>query len=176
MTWLEHLGRESPDYTLVKAAVERSLAENSIYSPPVPAVEIAKNNGIRVYFAEFPSTQSEVSGFFDFKNNSIYVNRDEPAGRQTFTVAHELGHALLHGKLFRVHPEDYKVLLRAPIRAASDPLEKEANAFAAELLVPEKMLQHYSKIGSIPELARLFNVSEEVIRFRMTYESEYATI
>ena len=169
MTWLDHLGRDAPSYSIVMAAVRKCLDENFISSPPISPVEIAANNGIKVFFAEFPKQELEVSGFFDFKTNYIYVNKDEPPRRQTFTIAHELGHAILHGKLFRSYPEDYKVLLRTPIGASDDPLEKEANAFAAQLLVPKDMLARYGKIASVSELARLFNVSEDVIRFRLAY-------
>jgi Zn-dependent peptidase ImmA (M78 family) len=176
MTWVDHLGRDAPAYNIVMAAVKTCLDENFITSPPVSPIEIASNNGIKVFFAEFPKQEIDVSGFFDFKTNCIYVNKEEPPRRQTFTIAHELGHAILHGNLFRTHPEDYKVLLRTPIGASDDPLEKEANAFAAQLLVPKNMLARYGTIANTSELARLFNVSEDVIRFRLAYESKYAKV
>jgi Zn-dependent peptidase ImmA (M78 family) len=104
----------------------------------------------------------------------IYVSEKEHPRRQTFTIAHELGHALLHGKLFESHPEDYQVLLRTPIGATKDPLEQEANAFAGHLLVPASLLAKYQRIADNSELARLFNVSEDVIRYRKAFESRFA--
>lgn len=170
----EHLDRCAPDYALVMAKARKVLRENYISEPPVAPIEIAQNYGIKVLFADFSEGDvADVSGFYDLNGSAIYVNRAEPARRQTFTIAHELGHALLHRDIFVRHPEEYKVLLRAPIGSERDPLEQEANAFAAHLLVPGDFLERYSKIASNSELARLFNVSEDVIRFRKVYESKY---
>jgi len=134
--------------------------------PPVLPREIAQNYGIEVVFAAFPTHISEVMGFYDFDGRKIFVNADDHVNRQTFTIAHELGHALLHID-FR---EQYQVLLRRPMGAEADPLEKEANHFAAKLLVPKRFLDQYYKIASVSELARLFVVSEEVIRYRLKNE------
>ena len=47
-------------------------------------------------------------------------------------------------------------------------MEKEANTFAAELLVPFKELLEYKKKGvSNKELAKMFFVSERVIEHRL---------
>ncbi|WP_315797902.1 ImmA/IrrE family metallo-endopeptidase [Bradyrhizobium sp. SZCCHNRI3043] len=164
----------APDYRLVMAKAREVLRANFISEPPVSPIEIAQSYGLKVLFADFSGGDiSDVSGFLDLGGSTIFVNKDEPARRQTFTIAHELGHALLHRDLFLKHPEEYKVLLRAPIGLERDPLEQEANAFAAHLLVPAAFLEKYSKIASNAELARLFNVSEDVIRFRKAYESKY---
>lgn len=175
MRWHEHLGRGAPNYGLVMASVNKCLSENYITEPPVSPVEISRNNGTRVLFADFPENENVISGFLDFSNNIIYVNKTEPARRQTFTIAHELGHALLHRELFTNFPDDYIVLFRGPLGSSKDPLEQEANAFAANLLVPKTMLSKYIRIGNTAELSRLFNVSEDVIRYRMTFENKYAS-
>jgi len=132
--------------------------------------EIAANYGITVLFADFGQEHKEVSGFYDGKSRAIYVNVDDNPRRQTFTIAHELCHFLLHGNLFRDHPEDYRVLLRYLIGAAKEPLEQEANCFAANLLVPRSFLDKYYRIASVQELARLFIVFGDVIRFRLQHE------
>jgi len=169
-----HLGRPVPDYDLVENTVRDVLRVNFISEPPVSPIEISQNYAIKVLFANFSEEFSAISGLLDIKNindMSIYVNRAEPPRRQTFTIAHELGHALLHAKLFSSHPEEYKVLLRTPLGSSNDPLEQEANAFAAHLLVPGPFLEKYSRIATDIELARLFNVSDDVIRFRKANES-----
>ena len=81
---------------------------------------------------------------------------------------------MLHARLFANHPDEYKVLMRAPLGGVKDPLEQEANAFAANLLVPRQFLDRYYRIASSAELARLFIVSEEVIRYRLKLEYDIA--
>ncbi len=49
----------------------------------------------------------------------IFLNKDSPADRMRFSLAHELGHAIMH-------------------RVPTDNIEDEANAFAGELLLPER--------------------------------------
>jgi Zn-dependent peptidase ImmA (M78 family) len=174
MGYHEHLGRKAPDYDLVSEWVAKVLVDNSIYEPPVQPLELARNYKTRVLFADFGDEHRDVAGFLDYKKSDIYVNTHDAPRRQTFTIAHELGHVLLHGSLFEAHPEEYRVLLRSPIAGQKDPLEQEANAFAANLLVPRFMLDKYYQTASKFELARLFNVSEDVIRFRLAFEYKLA--
>lgn len=47
-------------------------------------------------------------------------------------------------------------------------LEREANIFAAELLMPEELVRaQWSRAASAAELASLFSVSEEAIGWRL---------
>ena len=138
-------------------------------SPPVDPVKIARDLGIRVYFADFKGEDDKISGLFYAEKNEIYVNKNEFPQRQTFTIAHELGHKFLHEEWLK--SSSYQVLMRDPTPAAlKDPKEKEADAFAAHLLVPRFMLDKYYKLASIEELAKLFAVSIPVIRARMSHE------
>jgi Zn-dependent peptidase ImmA (M78 family)/transcriptional regulator with XRE-family HTH domain len=65
----------------------------------------------------------------------IFLNRTAPADRMRFSLAHELCHIISH-------------------RIPTDMMEDEANAFAAELLVPEKELRR-DLIGGRVNLERL---------------------
>src|SRR5690606_37539465 len=109
-----------------------------------------------------------VSGFYDCEDNAIYVNADEWPLRQTFTVAHEFGHSVLHKEWAR--SSDYRVLMRDADYSGSDPHEKEANAFAAHLLVPRFMLDRYWQDMSLEGLSKLFAVSVPMIKFRLAFE------
>lgn len=159
-----------PDYQRVLKIVARVLRENSIIDPPISPREIADANGIEVVEVVFENSAKDVAGFFDFEEEAIYVNAEEPYNRKTFTIAHELGHHFLHREHFASHQNEYSVLMRRPFKAANDPLEKEANAFAANLLVPRKMLDQYWREASIDELAEIFAVSKDVIRARLQLE------
>lgn len=89
--------------------------------------------------------------------------------RQTFTVAHELGHKVLHEEWAK--SSDYKVLLRDQLLTGDDDFyEKEANAFAANLLVPRKMLDQFWRTATVEQLSQLFAVSVPVIKNRLAFE------
>ncbi len=160
-----------PHYRIVMKKVEEIIRQNYITTPPVNARKLASEYGLSVFFAEFPDEMINVCGFIDFNNSKMYVNADDSINRQNFTIAHELGHWLLHKKQIEKNIHSYKVLMRQPIGGETDPLEKEANAFAANLLVPTEMLKTLKKQGlSNRELADVFAVSEQVIGFRLSNE------
>lgn len=157
-----------PDYARVKREVKRLLAEFSITEPPVDPVRIAMHLGVTVYFVMFEPTRQNISGFFDCDERAIFVNKDEFPLRQTFTIAHELGHKVLHEDWAR--SSEYKVLLRDQDGRTDDPHEKEANAFAAHLLVPRTMLDKYWGRLSVEQLSTIFAVSVPMIRNRLAFE------
>lgn len=140
------------------------LCQFGFDSPPINPQEIAEELGVDVFFVAMPEGCENVSGFFDPEGNSIYVNKNERPKRQTFTIAHELGHKILHEDWAKSN--DYKVLLRNTSIVEKDAYEQEANAFAANLLVPKKMLERYKDFASIDELSDLFAVSRQMIGFR----------
>lgn len=135
-------------------------------SPPIPVLEIAENNGVNVVFADFGSNSEKVAGLCDFENARIYVNQDESAERQAFTMAHELGHWLLHREIYLSDPGRYPVLPRFSLPNQSDPLEKEANKFAATLLVPLRLLRPV-KSSTASSLASVFGVSRTMMEYRL---------
>lgn len=66
--------------------------------------------------------------------------------------------------------DDYKVLWRDQQGDVEDFREKEANAFAANLLVPRDLLTRYYTRLSPEELSKLFAVSVPVIKNRLAFE------
>jgi Zn-dependent peptidase ImmA (M78 family) len=161
----------SPNYALAKSKAACVLVENAIIFPPISPIELAENYRIEIEFVVFKN--KSISGFLDFATNKIYVNGEEPYNRNMFTIAHELGHHFLHRTYFEKDSEKYNVLLRAPLGSTKDPIEQEANAFAANLLVPKYLLDMYYEIATVEELADLFVVSQEVIRNRLKFEYGY---
>ena len=150
-----------------KLAEQRADDLSAPYSsPPIPALEIAENNGVNVVFIVFGPNAEAVSGLCDFEKARIYVNRDDNPGRQTFTIAHELGHWLLHRDIFLEEPDRYPVLPRFSQPDRDDPLEKEANKFAAALLVPERLLRPV-KNAPVTILADVFGVSRTMMEHRL---------
>jgi Zn-dependent peptidase ImmA (M78 family) len=156
------------DFAKSEARAREVLESMGIDRPPVDPVMIARDMGVHVVFAEFTGRSRAISGFYDAEEDRIYVNREEHPKRQTFTVAHELGHRLLHREW--AASNDYKLLLRDTAEPP-DCYEQEANAFAAHLLVPRDMLAQYHLAAGVPELADLFLVSAQVIKNRLDSES-----
>ncbi len=109
-----------------------------------------------------------VSGYIDFKDKKIYVNKDNSFQRKRFTIAHELGHLFLHLQKFVKNSELYSVFKRDMNDYSLE--EKEANFFAANLLVPKELLNNYLLLtNDNDDLSKIFGVSNEVIRRRRDY-------
>jgi Zn-dependent peptidase ImmA (M78 family) len=159
---------EKPDYARVKREVRRLHEEFNITNPPVDPVRIARGVGVSVYFAVFEATKQNISGFFDCDERAIFVNKDEYPLRKTFTIAHELGHKILHEEWAKSN--EYRVLLRDSDIQSDDFHEKEANAFAAHLLVPRFLLDRYWQWLSPEQLSTLFAVSVPMIKNRLSFE------
>jgi len=96
----------------------------------------------------------------------LYVNPKDSTERQAFTMAHELGHWLLHRNVFLENPDLYPVLPRFHQPDKTDPLEKEANKFAACLLVPRNLVMPI-KDAPVSVLAEIFGVSRTMMEFRL---------
>ena len=66
----------------------------------------------------------------------VFLNAKMPGDRMRFTLAHELGHIVMHG----IHTPD---------------MENEANKFASEFLMPAKEIKPQLRPVSLPKLASL---------------------
>ena len=155
----------SPDLVRAKREADKLTVHYS--APPIPVVEIAEGNGVNVVFATFGARSDEIAGYCDFTKKKLFVNTRDPAHRQSFTIAHELGHWIMHRDIFLNNPAKYPVLARFS-RPSSNPLEKEANTFAAHLLVPERLLKPVSSpLVSPTELANIFFVSRTMMEIRL---------
>lgn len=134
----------------------------SIEVPPVPVVGMAKGLGIEVYNRENAGWDGALSIDQEEFTARIFVEANHSNTRQRFTIAHELGHLLLHPDTYihrdtkrQIHSSSYK--------------EREANQFAAELLMPRWMVTFaFDHLAQSPEaLAGLFDVSPEAMSIRM---------
>jgi Zn-dependent peptidase ImmA (M78 family) len=115
------------------------------------------------------SDELGVSGLLLPVEREIWVNAREAAespGRRRFTIAHELGHwicQVLEGSTAPVfcRPSDLAA-------TADRALEREANVFAAELLMPEEAVRDaFTRDRSIDGLAAVFGVSQEAMHWRL---------
>jgi Zn-dependent peptidase ImmA (M78 family)/transcriptional regulator with XRE-family HTH domain len=110
--------------------------------PPGPIenlTEVAERAGIMVIWCEFGAAIDGVTMMAPGIPPCVFLNRSTPADRKRASLAHELGHVIMH-------------------RVPTDNIEDEAYTFGAELLVPERELRR-DLIGvgrlTLERLARL---------------------
>lgn len=155
-------GFESADDVRRKA--EEVRAHLRIGLGPVADVDkVCEQLGITVYRAALGDDLSEtISGAF-YKHRdvgfSILVNLDMTPGRRRFTLAHELGHALMHS-------DGEPLVVSGP---KHDARERFADTFAGEFLMPSEGIRRaIEELGAGPRiddpadvihLQRYFNVS-----------------
>jgi Zn-dependent peptidase ImmA (M78 family) len=160
-------------------AAQDLLTAAGIDATPVDVFALAKLAGADVVQHKFDE-DGNISGMLyrDEARTVIGVNAAHSPTRRRFTVAHELGH-------LRLHP-GRPLILDAPARVnfrdrtaslATDREEIEANAFAAALLMPERLVLEW--VGRLlttrehtPEklvrlLADEFQVSEAAMGYRL---------
>lgn len=99
---------------------------------------------------------------------TIYISRHTSAKRDRFTIAHELGHLLLHfGAIQKEHPDATMRATRHVDESNEDQqrAEWEANWFAAAFLMPsEKFIAAYEENPNLA--ANLFGVSQSAAEIR----------
>ena len=108
-------------------AAKRFREYHNLGSGPIENIaSIVEGSGILIFLCDFGEETNEmvdgVSMNVPHLPPTIFLNKDRTADRMRFSLAHELFHVLAH-------------------RVPSDTMEKEANRFAAELLMPAEEIQ-----------------------------------
>lgn len=137
----------------VEARASKLLGSLNVDQIPVPVEKVAKSLGARVRVSPL---DDEFSGFVFVKNGIpiIGVNSLHHRSRQRFTIAHEVGHLLLHRDYItsEVHVDKRytePVLKRdTSSSTGNERLEVEANQFAAALLMPGGILSEMVEYNS----------------------------
>jgi Zn-dependent peptidase ImmA (M78 family)/transcriptional regulator with XRE-family HTH domain len=133
---------------------------------PVNINGIARAVGVGLFYSPLPDALSAFLLRADDRA-VIGVNANQHPVRQRFSAAHEIGHHVLghaDGSIF-----DYAF----PTTAEGEPPgyepqdEREANQFAAELLMPKENLAQDAPSLSLARLARRYEVSQEAMSFRL---------
>jgi len=166
-----------------KAAAAVLERFNMGVTAPIAVDKIAKGLGAVVRYSPL---DDELSGMIYVKDGQpiIGVNALHHVNRQRFTIAHECGHLELHRTLLsnQVHVDkefSVPVLLNRNQASSlgSEPIEIQANRFAAALLVPLGLLQkiidgHLTSVdiddeGPLDQLSRRFRVSKSMMEYRL---------
>ncbi len=143
----------------IRRKAENLVKKYKFNSPPVDVEVIAEGEGVDVVFVKFKENSEKIHGFYDHQESRIYVNSEDSLPEKMYTIAHELGHHVLHQE----YSASAQYVARAFKTSHSDE-EKEADAFASRLLVPSFILEEYSTILKPDEFAHFFIVPDYVIK------------
>ena len=128
---------------------------------PVPVEAIAEDLlGLHVEETEL----GEVSGLLYPSEMRILLNASDSPARRRFTLAHELGHWVCQCVGRDAEPV-YCRVTDVTLDPTTKAREREANIFAAELLMPEPAVR--SALASGGRLAPRFGVSAEAMAWRL---------
>lgn len=94
------------------------------------------------------------------RRKCIFLDQNLEEQEEKMVLAHELGHAILHRKQNCYFLRERTLLLPG--------IEREANIFAAELLIPEETILEYPDY-STEQLARLLGYREQFIKLKLQH-------
>lgn len=143
---------------VAKQLAQKIIKDAKISSAPVSLQKVIEylQNSMNLTVMRADLTD-KVSGLLvtctgiDKESMVIGFNPDKPWCHRRFTIAHEIGHIMMnHTCSGNTGDKSHN--------------ETEANNFAAELLMPTKILKEdFKKKPNIPELSKLYRVSEEAM-------------
>lgn len=164
----------------IQNIVKELLLRADINRPPINVKKIAQMLKAEIHEERFEEDDAISGVLIQDKNKVIIgINSGHSKTRQRFTIAHEIGHLLLHS---HSGPHVDKILpslvrLRDDISSlAIDEDEIESNTFAAELLMPDFMLRKdFRELTSeemfdeadIDKLAEQYKVSIQAMTYRL---------
>ena len=144
--------------------IARLLLQESGQSPPVDVADLLRAKAI-VEHDWLPGTWDAIMIRVPKAKPRGIMRRDASPNRERFTMAHEIGHYVLHRDLIR---ED--VVDDAMYRSAlSDEYERQADRFAGQVLLPAQTVREtYKRTKALSILAQLFDVSDAALRIRLS--------
>lgn len=163
----------------VRSEALRLLEKFGVSRSPVPVEKIARGLGLPV-FREPLGTVSALLVLPGSGAPRIVVNKAHTLARQRFSIAHEIGHSVLRHQFEpgeHVHVDHGTMIMARGPRASTgrDPKEREANAFAAALLMPPPLVTaaldaiegQYITDLDIEQMADEFQVSAQALQFHL---------
>jgi Zn-dependent peptidase ImmA (M78 family) len=163
------------DKRVIRSRARDVLKEHGMLALPVPIDRLAKGMGISV---RYEPLDGELSGMAFVKGGVrvVAVNSFHHSNRQRFTIAHEIGHHVLHAEklLEGIHVD--KAVMRRDVLSATgtDDFEIQANVFGSELLMPRESIVALAgqlDLDDEEQLARCakkIKVSVAALQFRLS--------
>lgn len=165
-----------------QAEARKLLADCGIKKAPVKLEKVARHLDVQIVEK---SMSDEDCGFVYIDGNRavIGINSIHPDNRRRFTLAHEIGHLVMHkeylwGDIHLDKKFSQKLLRDGRSSTGEDFKEVQANRFAAELLMPTELLKKdlKSKVidiegnewdALVSELANKYEVSPQAMSIRL---------
>jgi Zn-dependent peptidase ImmA (M78 family) len=152
------------------SSLAESIAVQLDYQPGDDLADVIKKLGgkIRVEDTLFSDPEQSGSLFVNTTNDfTVVVPSHTCPSRDRFTIAHELGHYVVH-YLWRCREHKLEPFRMKALRKDSDRVEWEANWFAAAFLMPhEQFSARYAACsGDVDEVADSFGVSRPAAEIR----------
>jgi|SRR5690625_1366218 len=159
----------------IEKTAQKLLIECNQNEPPINVFNIAECIGINVIDKDFGD---QVSGVIVIKDGKAKIgfNSNHVEERIRFTIAHEIGHFILHRSQMDFFIDNTYYALRDDNSSKGEfKMEREANGFAAALLMPKKLIiEEIKKINfdiadenSLNILSKKFKVSTQAMSFRL---------
>lgn len=151
-----------PRKKYAKSLAQKLIVDTKIKEAPVSLQRIIEHiQTTRSLAVTRIEVSDKVSGLLvvikelDKERATIGFNASLPWCRRRFTIAHEIGHLLL-GHMCNEND------------GGDSHNEREADIFAAELLMPKDILKKdYGESSNVPTLAQLYRVSSEALTIQL---------
>ncbi len=151
---------ETANIDQVRALMERA----GLGRVPVDVAGVASLLGLQINYEQMTD---EMSGYLENRNGRwvVGVNSLHAGVRQRFTIAHEVAHFVLH----RSRQGTFRDVIFMRRSSNANGMEREADAFAAQLLMPEEQLVLDIRSGmvNVMALAARYNVSALAMKYRL---------
>lgn len=152
-----------PNYSFARNMARKVIKDHKLSEVPTDLTKVFQKLGLKYIVLNDPEGIDGAIIEIENKPTIAYLNKAKPIPRQRFTLAHELGHIFLkHSKRDFYNAEESREFGDEEIDQSKPPQEKEADAFASELLVPnDKLKQHEADMNNIDKLSSIFQVSKQ---------------
>jgi Zn-dependent peptidase ImmA (M78 family) len=161
----------------IERRAEKLLRDSRAWRVPIPIERVSD----KLNLATYASAQGEgISGVLvvEGKRGAVGYNPTHPLVRRRYTIAHEIGHYVMHVKASAqqsLFVDRYVAFRDDQSSEGKDWQEVEANAFAAALLMPELLVrEEIRKQGfdlddedDLSSLAKNFRVSTSAMSYRL---------
>ena len=184
-----------PNYSTDEIKNKSQSLITSIGEPPIEVDLIAEKLGFNLIPLQGLKYLSSTDSYLAYRCKEIVYDPDVSPVRIRFSIAHELGHFILHKEIIDAISfnsiDEWKESLNNIPGWFWSKIEKQANEFAGNILAPRdfllRVILNYkdklelakniipNDLGSIREflaipLAKRFDVSQDVIRIRLERE------
>lgn len=140
------------------------ISNQLCFEPNNDIEKIVEHFGGTVEYVDYETYKDTEDGSIEIhgeNNFNIYVSQANSYAKNRFTIAHEIGHYILHSRLGKITGKAQ----RFPSIQHDSKIEIEANWFAASFLMPTNYFKNSYDEGLLSNAIR-FGVSLETAEYR----------